>query len=148
MSAAFLPATSNADYMIDLGAIRIGDAQDIVISPKQSPLANAEAVCLSITLARSLQRAGKNVTLFPTLDAVAIGDAKVVSSPRFKCNIGQSEISLKENLEAFLGGNNNHLVICPLCWGERYGTQKPDYGVLDGNAVGAVLLGAEKVIDF
>ena len=124
------------------------DHQDIVISPKQSPLANAEAVCLSITLARSLQSAGKNVTLFPTLDAVAIGDAKVVSNPRFKCNMPTGEISLKENLEAFLGGNRNNLVICPLCWGERYGTQEPDYGVLSGQAVGAVLLGAEKVIDF
>jgi hypothetical protein len=51
-------------------------------------------------------------------------------------------------LEAFLNGNPNNMVICPLCWEERYGDQLPDYGVLNPPAVGALLLNAEKIIDF
>jgi hypothetical protein len=89
-----------------------------------------------------------NVTLFPTLDGVALGDSTVVNSRRFKCNTPWGEITLQENLEAFLGGNPNNMVICPLCWAERYGDQPPDYGVLNPPAVGAVLLNAEKIIDF
>ena len=109
-----------------------------------------EAACLSVILARTLKAGDPtaNVTLFPTLDGVALGDSKVVSSRRFRCNTPGGEISLEENLEAFLAGNPNNMVICPLCWIERYGDQEPDYGVLDSNAVGALLLNAEKVIDF
>ena len=88
------------------------------------------------------------MTLFPTLDGVSLGDSKVVSSRRFKCNTPWGEISLQDNLEAFLNGNPNNMVICPLCWMERYGDQLPDYGVLDSSAVGALLLNAEKIIDF
>jgi len=150
---AVMPFSANADWTIDSGPQVPGVPQDIVITLKDNPMSHPEEACLVVTLARSLS-AGANVTLFPTLDGVALGDEKVVSSRRFKCKLpGDQEISLQENLEAFLDSNlpnnpNDNMVICPLCWAERYGDQAPDYGVLDSDAVGALLLGAEKVIDF
>jgi hypothetical protein len=145
---ASLSLSSSADWAIDSPPIQAGQPQDIVISFKQNPMSEPEAVCLNVTLARSLSGAA-NVTLFPTLDGVALGDEKIVSSRRFKCKTPwEGEISLQENLELFLNGNPNNMVICPLCWQERYGDQLPDYGVLNPPAVGALLLGAEKVIDF
>ena len=98
-----------------------------------------------------------NVTLFPTLEGVPLGDKKVVSSQRhrnFKCSVPammdsndglvDGKISLEENLNMFLYGQpdtaglsdadilngNNNMVICPLCWIELYGEQPPDYGYL------------------
>jgi len=150
---AVLAATSlslNADWTSNAPPIQAGDPQDIVISFKQNPMSQPEAACLSVTLARSLRGGdpSANVTLFPTLDGVALGDSSVVGSRRFKCNTPWGEITLQENLEAFLAGNPNNMVVCPLCWAERYGDQQPDYGVLNPPAVGAVLLNAEKIIDF
>jgi len=144
---AMTSLSSNADWMSDAPPIQAGVPQDIVITLKLNPMSQPEAACLSVTLARSL-KGGANVTLFPTLDGVALGDSKVVSSRRFKCNTPWGEISLQENLDAFLDGNPDNMVICPLCWTERYGDQQPDYGVLDSQAVGALLLNAEKIIDF
>ena len=141
--------SSNADWTSNAPPIQAGIPQDIVITLKLNPMSQPEAACLSVTLARSLSGdPSANVTLFPTLDGVALGDGGVVSSRRFKCNTPWGEISLQENLEAFIAGNPNNMVICPLCWTERYGDQSPDYGVLDSSAVGALLLNAEKIIDF
>jgi hypothetical protein len=141
--------SSNADWTSNAPPIQAGVPQDIVITLKLNPMSQPEAACLSVTLARSLSGdPSANVTLFPTLDGVALGDNGVVSSRRFKCNTPWGEISLQENLEAFIAGNPNNMVICPLCWTERYGDQSPDYGVLDSSAVGALLLNAEKIIDF
>jgi hypothetical protein len=147
---AMTSLSSNADWTSNAPPIQAGIAQDIVISFKSNPMSHPEAACLSVTLARSLRGGdpSANVTLFPTLDGVTIGDSKVVSSRRFKCNTPWGEVSLQENLEAFLNGNPNNMVICPLCWEERYGDQLPDYGVLNPPAVGALLLNAEKIIDF
>ena len=142
--------TSNADWTSNAPPIQAGVAQDIVISLKLNPMSDPEAACLSVTLARALKGGdpSANVTLFPTLDGVAMGDSKVVSSHRFKCTTPWGELSLQENLEAFMDGNPNNMVVCPICWRERYGDQLPDYGVLNSNAVGAVLLNAEKILDF
>jgi len=142
--------SSNADWTSNAPPIQAGIAQDVVISLKLNPMSNPEAACLSVTMARALKGGdpSANVTLFPTLDGVAMGDSKVVSSRRFKCTTPWGELSLQENLEAFLDGDNNNMVVCPLCWKERYGNQLPDYGVLNNDAVGALLLNAEKVIDF
>lgn len=147
---AFLPMSAGADWTSNAPPVQAGVPQDIVISFKQDPMSHPEEACLSVTLARSLRGGdpNANVTLFPTLDGVALGDAKVVSSRRFRCTTPWGEFSLQENLEAFLSGNPNNMVVCPLCWMERYGDAQPDYGVLDPSAVGAVLLNAEKVIDF
>lgn len=182
--AALLPLRASGDWSVNAGASSTaGAGQDIVITLKQDPRANPEAACLAVTLARSLRGdfsppeappTGANVTLFPTLDGVVIGDARVVSrlarecpsrglrcaKPRSRCATPEGVISLEENLEDFLcdsgdrdqcpdGPNPDNLVECPLCWVERYGDAvKPDYGVLNPQAVGAVLLNADKVIDF
>lgn len=173
-------ASAVADWTIDASDSQEDQVlQDIVISLKLNPRSNAKAACLAVTLARSLRgdfpdpstdarpETGANVTLFPTLDGVALGDAHVVWNPRFECMTPEGMISLEGNLQLFLCDagtaddcdipddlNMNNMVICPLCWIDRYGyvdestPVMPDYGVLNGNAVGKVLLGAEKVFDF
>ena len=151
--------TVNADWAIDSdGGISQGDPQDIVITMKSNPMSHPEMACLAVTFARSLS-GGANVTLFVTLDGVSLADDSVVSSRRFKCDFpGQDgeilEISLKENLEEFIGGNDNNMVVCPLCWKSRYGEELPDYGVLPGaegvdpKAIGKMMLDADKILDF
>lgn len=138
---------------------------DVVISLKTDPMSDPEAACLAVTLARVLKMRGSNVTLFPTLDGVSLGDAHVVGSPRFKCDtpFSADPISLQENLEAFfeLGGWSIHnMVVCPLCWEKRYGEETPYYGFLPSEctdpsdpldecyAVAIMLEHADKVIDF
>ena len=176
VTAAALVATALAPFSAvgdwtqnDGSSSTAGEGQDIVITLKSDPRSNPEAACLAVTLARSLRgdflpsgatATAANVTLFPTLDGVAIGDAHVVSRPRFRCNTPEGVISLQENLEDFLCDtgdridcayddfNMNNLVECPLCWSERYPGQMPYYGVLNPAAVNEVLLNAEKVIDF
>ena len=149
----------NADWAIDSdGGISQGDAQDIVITLKSNPMSNAEMACLAVTFARSLS-GGANVTLFVTLDGVSLADDSVASSRRFKCDFPKEdgdivEISLKENLEEFIAGNDNNMVVCPLCWISRYGDELPDYGVLpgaegvDSKAIGKMMLDADKILDF
>ena len=154
----------NADWAIDSdGGISMFDAQDIVITLKSNPMSNPEMACLAVTFARSLSADStsltNNVTLFVTLDGVSLADDSVTSSRRFKCDFpGQDgeilEISLKENLEAFIAGNDNNMVVCPLCWKSRYGDELPDYGVLpgaegvDAKAIGKMMLDADKILDF
>jgi hypothetical protein len=138
--------------------------QDIVITLKSSPKWNPEAACLAVTLARVLIVQGKaNVTLFPTLDGVALGDSRVVAKRRLKCDtpFSPDPIPLEDNLEAFLSSDAGDMVICPLCWTKRY-DKYPDYGFLpqpcepgsnppypDGcDAVVQILMNADKVIDF
>jgi hypothetical protein len=145
----------NADWLIDSdGGISAGDAQDIVISLKSNPMSHPEMACLAVTFARSLSAAA-NVTLFVTLDGVSLADDSVVSSRRFKCDTPWGEISLIENLETFIAGNDNNLVVCPICWISRYGDELPDYGVLPGTtigvpteAIGKMMLDADKILDF
>jgi len=147
-----------ADWEINAGtSSTAGQPQDIVVSLKLNPKSHPEAACLSITIARNLRGdfsppgappTEANVTLFPTLDGVALGDDKVVSSPRFECVTPEGFLTLAENLDAFIDGNPANMVICPICWSERYGTALPDYGVLNPPAVNRILLNAEKIIDF
>jgi hypothetical protein len=120
-----------------------------------------------VTLAKTLAKNGyraQNVTIFATLDGAALGVEGVIDEPRFKCaQPDGSEISLQENLEQFLSEydaaldevvlNHDHLVLCPICYRERFGDRVPDYGVLPGydappTAVIDVLTNADKVIDF
>ena len=152
---AAAPFTVSGDWNTNLGPQETaGQLQDVVITLKVNALTNPETACLAVTLARALTNPVTNVTLFVTLDGVALGDAKIVGNPKFKCTTPWGEISLEENLTAFLNDNDNNMVVCPICWMERYGDAMPDYGVLPGqggtpgNAVGMVLLNAEKILDF
>lgn len=152
----------NADWTVNTeevdvfeGGVSAGESQDIMISLKSNPMSNPEMACLAVTFANSLSKAA-NVTLFVTLDGVSLADASVAGSRRFKCETPDGQISLKENLETFIDGNNNNMVVCPLCWISRYGDEElPDYGVLPGSAdgtppdaIGKMVLDADKILDF
>jgi len=149
----------------------IGDEQNIVIVVSENPRSNPERTCLAVTLAKTFAKnpyRPQNVTIFATLDGAALGVERVIAKRRFKCaQADGSEISLQENLELFLEEdgktNHNHLVLCPICYFERFGDQLPDYGVLPSadydadnpdeglappTAVIDVLANANKVIDF
>ena len=139
----------NADWTIDT-------EQDIVISLQSNPMTDPERACLAVTFARMLKGGGANVTLFVTLDGVSLGDDSVVSSPRFKCDIpepfpeDEEVISLEENLGKFLGStheDNRNMVVCPLCWKSRYGSESPDNGTKSAN-IGQMIFYAEKILDF
>ena len=133
------------------------DPQNVVIVVSENPRSNPESTCLAVTLANALTFGPRpqNVTLFATLDGVALGLEAVVGSPRFKCTQSDgSKISLQANLETFLNGNQDNLVLCPICYKERFGDEPPTYGVrpgsdgTPGSAVIDVLANADKVIDF
>lgn len=150
-SLVALPAAVFGDWSANYGGLSASDPQDVVITLKVSPLTNPETACLAVTLARSLRANGfNNVTMFPTLDGVVLGDAKIVGNPKFKCTTPWGEISLRDNLEAFLGDNADNMVVCPICWRERYDAPiLPDYGVLGtSQSVGGTLLNADKILDF
>jgi hypothetical protein len=109
-----------------------------------------------------LRQSGKkvNVTVFLRNDGVFLADRESITMAREDCAVPGPDnptmpklITLEENLTAFIDGNPNNLVNCPLCWGARVqmgliGNLIPDFGVLANEAVPPVLLGADKVIDF
>ena len=156
-----------ADYTIDKGAIRKWRAQDVVITLGQDPVQNTEVACLALTLGQFLRGAGEkvNVTLFLRNDGVSLADSTTVNAVTELCQVPNPnedpevpgdemmEIPLWMNLEAFLAGNQNNLVNCPICWIARVasgiiGDPDHDYGVMDPNVIPELLLGADKVIDF
>jgi predicted peroxiredoxin len=173
--ASLYPQAGVADWQVEGPANE--DLQNIVIVVSENPRSNPERTCLAVTLAKTFAKnpyRPQNVTIFATLDGAALGVERVVDKPRFKCaQADGSEISLQENLEQFLSEydenlgrvvlNHDHLVLCPICYHERFGDRLPDYGVLpsvdydDDNpdeglapqtAVIDVLANADKVIDF
>lgn len=148
LSVAALPIVVSGDWTLNKGGLDVNSPQDVVVTLKVNPLTNPEQACLAVTLAKALQRGTTNVTLFATLDGVALGDAKIVGNPKFRCTITPAgeELSLEENLSAFLAGNNNNMVICPICWVERYGSAMPDYGAYTSPV--PMLLRADKILDY
>lgn len=111
---------------------------------------NPEVACLALTIGQFIRASSPkvNVTLFLKNDGVGLADAATVSSVPDLCQTPQGAVSLEDNLDEFIDGNNNNLVNCPICWGARFGMQAPDCGILDSNAIPPLLLGADKVIDF
>jgi sulfur relay (sulfurtransferase) complex TusBCD TusD component (DsrE family) len=148
LSVAVLPTVVSGDLRTNLGGLSNTDNQDVVVSLKVNPLTNPEQACLAVTLARALKRGTTNVTLFATLDGVALGDAKIVGNPKFRCTVTPAgdELSLEENLSAFLADNPRNMVICPICWVERYGSAIPDYGAYTSPV--PMLLRADKILDY
>ena len=165
VSAVILSIASfsvSADYTVDKGSIRIKRHQDIVITISKNPVEHVEEVCLALTMGQILRQSGKkaNVTVFLRNDGVFLADREFIADAREDCAVPDPNdptmpklITLEENLTAFIDGNPNNLVNCPLCWGARVqmgliGNPIPDFGVLANEAVPPVLLGAYKVIDF
>ena len=151
-----------ADWKFNAGGISAIDPQDVVITLKSDPNHDPEAACLAVTFARSLSgNPNANVTLFVTLDGVNLASDKYISKRRLKeyeCTtpFDPPHVTLKENLVAFIGPDGEYrddLVVCPICWKERYRDDIPDYGVLPGptappNAIGAMIFNADKILDF
>jgi hypothetical protein len=140
----------SADYTVDKGPIRVNSPQDVVITLSEDPSMYPEVACLALTLGQFIRSSSPkvNVTIFLKNDGVGLADYATVSSVPDLCQTPQGAVSLEDNLNAFISGNNNNLVNCPICWGARFGMQKPDYGILDSSAIPQLLLGADKVIDF
>lgn len=129
-------------------------------------MANLEEACLAVTFARMLSmNPVNNVTLFVTLDGVSLAKDQGRRAHRRMCTIpwDDGEISLQGNLVAFLDKDEDseitfeesqNVVVCPICWGERYGDEEPDYGVLPGQdgvpdtAIGTMIDNADKILDF
>jgi hypothetical protein len=134
--------------------------QDIVVSLATDPNHDPEAACLAVTFARSLSGNDKaNVTLFVTLDGVNLASEDYISRKRLKeyeCTTPASmggKISLIDHLTAYIGGNDNKMIVCPICWNERYEGESPDFGVLPGDtapgtAIGTVMFNADKILSF
>jgi hypothetical protein len=139
-----------ADYTVDKGPIHANSPQDIVLTLSQDPTMKPEVACLALTFGQFLRTSSKkvNVTLFLKNDGVGLADAATVSSVTEPCQTPQGAVTLEDNLKAFLAGNNNNMVNCPLCWGARFGVQAPAYGILDSSAITPLFLNAEKILDF
>lgn len=140
-------------------------AENVVIALKTNPLVDPEAACVALQIGQNLMmpiggRSAEKVTLFPTLDGVEIvsdwmlpvgtkGKHKRNKYPRhLECRTPNGHAPLAEVLKAFweMGGE---IVVCPLCWGERYPDEEPIYGVIaDGLQIHNLFLDADKVIDF
>jgi hypothetical protein len=148
---ALTSLTAIADYTVDMGRIRAKTAQDIVLTLSEDPTMKPEVACLVLTMGQFLRASSPkvNVTVFLKNDGVKLADSATIGTVPDMCQISPDEFkTLEENLEAFIDGNDNNLVNCPICWGAHFGVQIPDYGILDSNAIPPLLLGADKVIDF
>ena len=147
---AITSVTAIADYTVDKGPIRVKSPQDIVLTLSEDPTMKPEVACLVLTMGQFLRSSSPkvNVTLFLKNDGVKLADYETVRSVYDPCMTPQGQVTLEENLDAFLADNPNNLVNCPICWGARFGMQAPYYGVLDSNAIPLLLLSADKVIDF
>jgi hypothetical protein len=142
--------SASADYTLDKGSIRVTSPQDIVLTLGVDPTLNPEVACLALTMGQFLRSSSKkvNVTLFLRNDGVGLADAATVISVTQPCQTPAGQVTLEQNLQAFIAGNDNNLVNCPICWGARFGMQPPAYGILDSGAIPMLLLSADKVIDF
>jgi hypothetical protein len=145
-----IQASTNADFTIDKGAIRSEAPQDVVITLGQDPVMNPEVACLALTLGQFIRDSGSkvNVTLFLRNDGVSLADKATLGSVSEACTTPMGPVSLEENLKGFIAGNPNNMVNCPICWGKRFGTQEPDYGILKADAIPILFLSADKIIDF
>ena len=150
-----------ADWNLNFGGISAADPQDVVVSLATDPNQDPEAACLAVTFARSLSgNPNANITLFVTLDGVNLAREDYITRKRLKeyeCVTPpdmSGKISLADHLTAYINGNDNKMVVCPICWKERYEGELPDYGVLPGaegvsdKAIGAMMFNADKILSF
>ena len=153
-----------ADWDVNFGGISESDPQDVVISLATDPNHDPEAACLAVTFARSLTAPNPNfptsevnVTLFVTLDGVNLAREDYISRKRLKeyeCTTPWGKVSLADHLTAYIAGNDNRMMVCPICWKERYENESPDYGAMPGvdgvpgTAIGTMMFNADKILSF
>nr|MBS0019975.1 hypothetical protein [Gammaproteobacteria bacterium] len=135
--------------------------QNVVITLQTNPLLNPEAACVALQLGMNLLRsdisdeAVASVTLFPTLEGVSIVSEKMKLRDndkyprRWNCSTPDGEEPLPEILAGFNDQMGTNIVVCPLCWMDRFDGEDPIYGSLgDGPTIHNLFLNADKVIDF
>lgn len=116
--------------------------QRVVVSYKMSPVtedgldeAAVEAACVAVSLAKTMQADGADVTLFTTLDGVAIANEEELKDNGLGAELCLTPGSdgpppdnyplddttmLREHILGFLN-NGGSIVACGLCWITRYG---------------------------
>jgi sulfur relay (sulfurtransferase) complex TusBCD TusD component (DsrE family) len=150
--------SAQADWDVNFGGLSGAVPQDIVVSLATDPNHDPEAACLAVTFARSLSgNPNANITLFVTLDGVNLASEDYITRKRLKeyeCTTPSGKISLADHLSAYIDGNDDKMIVCPICWKERYEDELPDYGVLPGaegvpgTAIGTTMFNADKILSF
>jgi len=148
----------HADWDVNFGGISGSDEQDVVVSLATDPNHDPEAACLAVTFARSLSLNQKaNITLFVTLDGVNLAREDYITRKRLKeyeCTTPWGKVSLAESLTTYIEGNDNKMMVCPICWKERYEDEIPDFGSMPGvggvpgTAIGTMMFNADKILSF
>jgi sulfur relay (sulfurtransferase) complex TusBCD TusD component (DsrE family) len=148
----------HADWDLNFGGISATAPQDVVVSLATDPNHDPEAACLAVTFARSLSGNPKaNITLFVTLDGVNLASEDYITRKRLKeyeCTTPSGKISLVDHLTAYIAGNDSKMMVCPICWKERYEDEVPDYGDMPGvndvpgTAIGTMMFNADKILSF
>jgi sulfur relay (sulfurtransferase) complex TusBCD TusD component (DsrE family) len=147
-------ATIPCAYAVD------AEEQSIAISLKQDLFTEKgyEAACISLQLGIMLAKQGATVTLFPSLDGVAIANALQLAYVdvfaeeigEWQCTTSNGPAPLGNIVTSFVAEGGSMLV-CPLCWNSRYGENAV---LVEGASVGAtatlaeLFLGADKILDF
>ncbi len=133
--------------------------QSIVVSLKQDPATEDgfEAACVATQLAMLLQMNGADVTMFVTLGGARLADKSLLEHDIRTCTTSQGEAPLGALVNNFIavGGGVDRILICPLCWGGRYGFEPEALANIveggymgDASSMAQVFLGADKVMDF
>ena len=148
----------HADWDVNFGGLSASVPQDIVVSLATDPNHDPEAACLAVTFARSLSgNPNANITLFVTLDGVNLASEDYITRKRLKeyeCTTPSGKISLVDHLTAYIAGNDSKMMVCPICWKERYEDEVPDYGDMPGvndvpgTAIGTMMFNADKILSF
>jgi hypothetical protein len=164
---------------VSLGSLTPDVQRNIVITMDKDPRVVTEAACTAVTAARVLGQGGLNdVTLLLVRDGVIMASAEALNGPELqqnKCTVPDFtaqdptanlvEVTLKENLEGFLGcdtdtngdddckGDNHqggfaHLFPCFLCWKTRFGDAVSDYGVVAPDLEVPAILDGEQILGF
>jgi hypothetical protein len=172
-----VPVAAGAE---SLAPLKPAAARNIVITMDKDPRLFPEAACTAVTAARVLHQPPKlnvtnDVTLLPVLNGVKLARAAVLNSrvlKRHKCTVPNEsgdlvEMTLKENLEGFLGcnmdanpgdvddcrGDNHqggfaHLYPCFICWKTRFGDNPSDIGLVAPDKEVPAILDAETTLYF
>jgi predicted peroxiredoxin len=137
-------------------------AQQIVVSSKMDPYSAVgyEAACVAFSMGTLLKMNGADTTMFLTLDGAQIAhvdslvyiDAYASLIGKWSCLTSSGPKLLTDVVNGFVAAGGN-ILVCPLCWTQRYGTEAGDM-LINGASMGSptslaeTFLNASKVIDF
>jgi hypothetical protein len=176
---SFFEVSGIHSRVLSLGSLTPDVQRNIVITMDKDPRVLTEAACTAVTAARVLGQGGLNdVTLLLVRDGVIMASAEALNGPELqqsKCTVPDFtaqdptanlvEVTLKENLEGFLGcdtdtngdddckGDNHqggfaHLFPCFLCWKTRFGDAVSDYGIVAPDLEVPAILDGEQILSF